>query len=112
MLNDKSSALLENLIAVELSREYGEIYYMKSAKTGIDVDFYVPELRWAIQVAYSVKGEARDREIGGLLKLADKFPEVQRLTVVTWDEQESVASGRLPIEVMPAYRFLLSEMRS
>ena len=108
LLSDKSSALLENLLATELSRAFAEVYYLKSAKTGIDIDFYIPERQWAVQAAYSVQGEARNREISSLKKTAAEFPEVRRLFIVTWEEQETIETGRLPIEVVPAYRFLLT----
>ena len=41
-LVNKPSSLLENAVAVYLKRKYGEeLYYFKSAQTGIDIDFYL-----------------------------------------------------------------------
>lgn len=58
---------LENIVAVALARAYpDDVYYLKSAKTGIDIDFYVPSVGLAVQAAYSIAGDAREREVGNL----------------------------------------------
>ena len=50
-----------------LHDRFGEgLFYLKSPKNKIDVDFYVPEEGLAVQVAYSVAGRARAREADGL----------------------------------------------
>lgn len=71
-LVDKPSALLENAVAVYLKRRYGEeVYYYKSSKTGIDIDFFLPDENCAIQVAYSLEA-AEDRETKSLTSFAGK----------------------------------------
>ena len=106
-LHDKPSALLENIVAVWLTRNCSEIYFLKSPKTGIDVDFYVPQKELAIQVAYSIQGEARKREIDNLVKLSQQFSEARRFIILTKNEQEHIVDNGVEIEVMPVWRFFL-----
>ena len=71
---DKLPALLENLVAIKLHNKYQEnLFYLKSQKTGIDIDFYVPASKTAIQVAWEVNDTSKEREVGNLIKLADNF---------------------------------------
>ena len=107
-LVDKAAALLENLVAIDLRRRRGgEVRYLKSARTGIDVDFYLPEEKTAVQVAWTLAGEAGQRERANLVKLAGLLPETERLVIVTLEEEETIRQGDVSIEVVPAYRFLL-----
>ena len=106
-LSDKPSALLENAVAVYLKRRYGEdVYYFKSKQTGIDIDFFLPEESCAIQVAYSLK-TAEEREVKNLISFAQKTEGVQRLIIVTQEEESTIIKDGLTIEVVPAYKFLL-----
>lgn len=109
-LNNQDSALLENAVAVALLRRYTKdgLFYMKSARTGIDVDFYVPEDGLAIQVAWSIVGSARDREIDNLAKLARTESNARRLIIVTHEEEETIDIDGATIEVIPLYKFLLA----
>ena len=83
------------------------MFYLKSPRTGIDVDFYVPDEGVAVQVAYSIEGEARRREVSSLVKLVTVQPDMHRLVIVTKQEQGTVVEGEVEIEVVPAWRFLL-----
>ncbi len=109
-LHDKDTALLENEVAVALRDRCGEgLWYLRSAKTGVDVDFYVPEQGLAIQVAYSISElPARKREIGNLVKLAKAETGIERFVIVTKEEQEVIEQNGVTIEVVPCWRFLLS----
>lgn len=112
-LVDHETALLENEIAVALRDVHGEdLHYLKSSKYGIDIDFYVPDRRCAVQVAYSIEGPARAREIGNLVKLQRLDPEIDRLFVVTKGEEEMIEEDGCTIEVLPAWKFLLKECQS
>lgn len=107
-LFQKETSLLENAVANHLRRRFPDgLFYLKSPKTGIDVDFYVPEERCAIQVAYSLEGVAYDREVGNLERLAKRFDEVKRLVIVTYGDERRLELGDNQIEVVPAYKFLL-----
>lgn len=107
-LDRKESVQLENQVAVALTRAYPEaVYYLRSAKTGIDIDFYVPSVGLAVQAAYSIAGDAREREIGNLKKLAKNTKEAVRLLIVTDEEEETICEDCVTIEAVPLYKFLL-----
>lgn len=107
-LVDKDSALLENAVAVSMLRKYGEenLYYIKSSETGIDVDFWIPETKTAIQVCYSLNDSSYDREVKSIKKLAS-LGEAKRLVIVTKDESGVLDVNGTEIEIVPVYKFLL-----
>ncbi len=106
-LVDKPSALLENAVAVYLRRRYNEeVYYFKYTRTGVDIDFYLPEEKCAIQVAYSIEA-AEDREIKSLISFAEKTEGIQKLIIVTNEEERAIVKNGVTIKVLPAYKFLL-----
>ncbi len=108
-LIDKPSVLLENTVAVYLKRRFGEeVYYFKSSQTGIDIDFYLPEENCAIQVAYSLE-TAEDRETKSLISFAEKTEGIQRLIIVTNEEERTITKGDHIIEVVPVYKYLLGK---
>ena len=103
-LTDGTAALLENLVAINLRNLYGDkLYYIKSVKTGIDVDFYIPHENLAIQVAYSLEDDAREREVNNLRKLARENPGT-RLVIVTHSEEELIETDEGAIRVIPYVR--------
>ena len=108
-LINKDSALLENMVATALKRSCREDFFcLKSEKTGIDIDFYVPESAIAIQAAWSIYDvTAYEREVNNLLKLAESFHEAKRFLIVTAGEGKTIQEHGVTIEVMPLYRFLL-----
>lgn len=110
-LINKDPILLENMVAVHLKRKYGDqLYYIKSAKTGIDVDFFIPDKEEAVQVTYTLNEANEKREIGSLVKLAgDATVSVKRCTVVIMEDDEgTIQISGIEIEAFPLYRFLLT----
>lgn len=109
-LRDKDTALLENEIAVALHDKFADgLFYLKSPKNDIDIDFYVPDKGLAVQVAYSIEGQARAREIDSLVKLAAVQDDMHRFVIVTKQESEVIEAGGITIEVIPAWKFLLQD---
>ena len=107
-LVDKKSALLENTVAVYLKRKYeDEVYYFKSSQTGIDIDFYLPEQKTAIQVAYKL-GDAEERETRSLFHLAEKSKDIEKIIIVTNEEERIIEKNGIAIEVIPVHKFLLN----
>lgn len=107
-LFDRDTALLENEVAVALRDMHGDdLHYLKSKKNGIDIDFFLPEAKCAVQVAHSIAGPVRKREIESLVKLHRLSPEVERLIIVTKEEEELIEVEDCAIEVIPAWKFLL-----
>ncbi|MDO4807850.1 MAG: ATP-binding protein [Coriobacteriales bacterium] len=104
----KETALLENVVATHLRRKHpNDLFFLKSSKAGVDVDFFVPEERMAIQVAYSLDGNSYDREVGNLTRLARSFGDAERYVLVTYEGEQTISCGGIEIEVIPAYKFLL-----
>ena len=108
-LVNKDTALLENIAAIALYRKYGDgLYYLHSAKTGIDIDFVIPGEQLAIQAACSLQdARAKGREAGGLAALARTGTIANRFVIVTYEEEGMIEEGGITIEVIPLYRFLL-----
>ena len=110
-LRDKDTALLENEVAVALRDRFGEgLFFLKSPKNKIDVDFYVPEKGLAVQVAYSIAGQARVREVESLARLARVQDGMRRFLIVTKQEEGAIEADGATIEVVPAWKWLLREM--
>ena len=62
-----------------------------------------------MQVAYSIEGQARAREIDSLVKLAAVQDGMRRFVIVTKQESETIEAGGITIEVIPAWKFLLQD---
>ena len=108
-LTDKDTALLENVVALYLYRKYGGngFFFLKSAKMGIDVDFYVQETGVVYQVAYELTDSSSDREINNLVKLYKGFEEVKEFYIVTYEEERVIEKDGVTINVVPAYKLMI-----
>ena len=108
-LMNQETALLENLCAIHLYRQYGdELYYYNR---GVEVDFYVPGESLAVQACYDMGDAAtREREIRALEEF-NKFYPCRRNVIVAFDQRQTVtAPGGLTIEVVPLWHWLLSSV--
>lgn len=104
-LTNGESPLLENLCAIHLHQKYKEglYYYNKN----VEVDFYIPDEAYAIQAAYSLNDEeTRFREINALKKF-HSFQPLKKSIIVTFDEEETIQTDNLLIEVIPIWKWLL-----
>lgn len=101
--------LLENLVAIQLYKKYGEdLYYFNK---NVEVDFCVPKEGLLVQVSYRMVDDAtRNREIGALQKVS-KFLNAKNCMIITYDQEETIHSDELEedIKVIPIYKFLLEE---
>ncbi|MDP3433418.1 MAG: ATP-binding protein [Bacteroidota bacterium] len=103
-LVDPSTSLLENQVAIQLRRWYGDDVYFYHH--GIEVDFYIPDVQLAVQVCYSLQDpETRKREINALLKMSKRI-EVIRWIIITKDEEDTISEQGIRIEVIPAWKWL------
>lgn len=104
-LIDPATSLLENLVAISLKKQYeDELYFYHQH---IEVDFFIPAKKLAVQVSYSLKEEStRKREITALLKIA-KAMDVDKLLIITHDEEETIMEDGKEIEVVPIWKWLL-----
>lgn len=105
-LIDPNTSLLENIVAVNLRRKYGEeCYFFKTPKA--EVDFYVPEQSLAVQVSYSISdAETRKREVAGLMAIAN-YLNARDLVIVTKDDEETIDVMGKKIDVIPLWKWLL-----
>ena len=111
LLVDPATTLMENLVALQLFRIYGHdqdnerVYFYNS---NVEVDFYVPEDKLAIQVSYSISGDidTREREVGALQKLPKVLP-CKRRIILTYDEQQIIEDEYGKIEVIPCWKWML-----
>lgn len=104
-LTDPETSLLENRVAIELKKKYGdEVYFYNKA---VEVDFYIPEHDWLLQTSYSIADdETREREISALLKVC-KHLNAKKLTIITYNEEETITVDNITIEVIPLWKWLL-----
>jgi len=109
-LLNANTILLENIVALTLFRKYGhdldnERVYFYNAN--VEVDFYIPEEEWAIQVSYSIADEqTKIREAGALAKLPNVHP-CQRRVIVTYDEEGTITDKYGNIEIIPCWKWML-----
>lgn len=105
-LFDPDTSLLENLVAIYLKKQYGdELYFFNK---NVEVDFFIPAEKTAIQVSYSLTDDATyKRETDALLKFA-KFTELTRLMIITYNEERIVEQNGIVIEVVPIWKWLLA----
>ena len=112
-LLDGDTALLENLTALTLFRKYGhdkdnERVFFYNDK--VEVDFYVPEDKLAIQTSYSIsKAEStREREVDALNKIP-KLLACDRRVILTYEESDTITDDFGTIEVMPLWKWILGQ---
>ena len=102
--------LLENMVAIQLYKKYGDdlFYYNKN----VEIDFCVPKEHLLVQVSYHMADETTlDREVGALQKVA-KFLQAEKCMIITFDQEDhiSLPDSNLRIEVVPIYKYLLGEL--
>ena len=107
MLLDCKSALLENLVAIELLRRYGQenVFYFENNAT---IDFYVPTEKLAIQVSLQVLDDmdTRERETRAFVKLHN-FISDSKCLIITNSEEATLDCDGISISVIPAWKWLL-----
>ena len=104
-LTDPNTSLLENMVAINLYKQYGDdVAFFNS---NIEVDFYVPNQKIAIQVSYSLKDDdTKKREVRALDKISS-FVDVERRYIITMYEEEIIEMDGHTIHVVPLMKWLL-----
>lgn len=105
-----SGHLLENLMFIALRRVNQNIFYYKT-RSGLEVDFIIQQQdhsRMIIQVCESlVEPQTRKREVAALAEAMQEL-DLTTGTIVTRSEEEQISVEPGMIDVIPAWRFLLS----
>lgn len=102
---DPEPKLLENIVALYLYKRYCDNlqYYNKN----VEVDFIVESEKLLTQVSWSIAdSDTRQRETNALVKAA-KFFKVNEAFIVTFNEENTIISEGIKINVVPIYRLLL-----
>jgi predicted AAA+ superfamily ATPase len=108
-LIDPETKLLENIVAIELRKQYGDelFFYNKN----VEVDFFVPKDKLALQVSYSISDDmTRKREVSALAKLA-KNADVDRLAIITYNEEQTLVEDNKTIYIIPVWKWLITVQR-
>ena len=105
-LLDPQTSLLENLVAIQLRRLYGDDVYFYH--NGVEVDFYIPEIQLAIQACYNLNDTETTykREVNALLQFA-KHIEIKKMLIITKDEENIISEDGIEIEILPIWKWLL-----
>lgn len=104
-INNPDTALLENLCAINLYKRYGKgVYYFNR---NIEVDFYVPDEKLAIQASFRMSEEATlEREIKALVALHGLY-ETQRNLIITYEDEGIMERDGIKIEIISVWKWLL-----
>lgn len=110
---DVETALLENMVAVELLRRYGLDERVFFYNHNVEVDFYIPDEGIAIQVSHSPHKteETWKRETSALIAL-NKRLDCKRLVILSYDEESIAEMSGTTIEVIPVWKWLISYLKS
>ena len=108
-LLDGNTSLLENMVAINLLRKYGRSDAVYFYNKEIEVDFYIPDARIAIQVCYNLDNSdgTLDREVKALLKITQVL-ECDNLLIITRDTERRLEINGKMIEVTPVWKWLLN----
>lgn len=104
-INNPDTALLENLCAINLYKRYRKgVYYFNR---NIEVDFYVPDEKLAIQASFRMSEEATlEREIKALVALHGLY-ETERSLIITYEDEGIMERDGIKIEIIPVWKWLL-----
>jgi uncharacterized protein len=95
-----------SMVAIVLWKKYNEqlYYYIKN----VEVDFFIPEEKVAIQVSYSITDDATfEREVNALKKIAQAF-DIQKLYIITKNQEKEIELENAMIKVIPIWKWLLN----
>ena len=103
-----SNKILEKQSEIKLHNQYEDVYYLKSSDT--DIDFFIPETGTAIQVAYSLKGTAYEREIKAIKNGFKSMKEMKKAAIITYEEEKTIDLDGVSINVIPVWKWLLTNL--
>lgn len=106
--------LLENLVFTELVKHgitpNRHLFYYQT-RNNREVDFVLKQgtiVTELIQVAYELNNQDAEKREVKVLTEASQELKVKNLTIVTWDEEKTIKSQNLTINVMPVWKRILN----
>ncbi|KIM06207.1 MAG: hypothetical protein KU38_13400 [Sulfurovum sp. FS08-3] len=108
----KLGDMVENIVFLELKREYGALYYFKTAQN-YEIDFLVKtreQITHLIQVSYTLKDEKRyTRELRALIKAKKELQTTNEISlmIITMDKSKEVGFEDTNIKVVNIFEWLL-----
>jgi len=96
---------LENMVYVHLRRQYSELYYFDDKGECDFVAFKNGHPEKLVQVCLELNADNVDCEVKGLTA-AMNFFDIDKASIVTFTDSDSIDTNGLTIEVIPAYSFL------
>jgi hypothetical protein len=105
---EDSGRLLENAIYLELRRRNCEVFYFEE-RGECDFIAKTEESKFmAIQVAFELHEQNREREIGGLVAACEHLG-IKEGKVLTYDsDEEEMKVGKITVNIAPAWKWLIS----
>jgi len=107
--NDLGKAL-ENIVFLELKRDYDEIYFYNDSKSECDFIAIKKNETKAIQVSYDIsENETKKREIKGLINACKKL-KLNKGLIITYDIFDEIEIDGIKIDILPFYRFVFNQI--
>lgn len=102
---DDIGRIFENVIFLELRRNYKEIFYFKEKG---ECDFIVKndkEVCYILQVCVELHADNMKREINGLVEALIYFEKVEGV-IVTLNQRDEITEADKKIKILPAHEWL------
>lgn len=103
--SENKGRLLENLVFLNLRQSSDHLYYYKTSQN-TEVDFYLPQEKVLLQVAYRLDDHSREREISAITTAHTEKPDT-KMIIVTESQKEVIKTPNGSISVIPVYEWLL-----
>ncbi|EFK08079.1 ATPase family protein [delta proteobacterium NaphS2] len=114
MITQDRGHLLENMVFLHLRRQGFAVWYYRT-KNGKEVDFIwldKDRKKHLAQVCWTLKNEkTKHREVTSLLTTLEE-QQIESALIITHDENETLQTGNIPIEIIPAWKFLMENTTS
>jgi predicted AAA+ superfamily ATPase len=99
--------LLENLIFLQLRRNYNEIHYLKTIQE-VDFCFRSTGILQLINVAFDIsEKDTYEREISGLMEAMKHLQIIESTLIIGDGNRHIVSINNCQINIIPAWQWLL-----
>ncbi|HOK41953.1 MAG TPA: ATP-binding protein [bacterium] len=108
IVSENYGRLLENIIFLELLRKENEIYYLSNE---YEYDFIVKKDKQIniFQICWELTDKNKEREIEGLIK-GCKYFNIKKGYIITYEQEFEEKIDGILIKIVPAFKWLVSEV--